>query len=91
MSTESCLEVTFPDDSIVSVLLLKSKRSRRISIRVDRYGVSVICPLNEGLESIRNFIIVNNKWILKKIQSYKKLSDKLEYGPLQKNEIVYLG
>ena len=58
---------------------------------MDRHGVSVTCPLNEGIESIRNFIIVNNKWVLKKIQSYKKLSDKLEYGPLQKNEIVYLG
>ena len=91
MSTESCLEVTSPDDSIVSVILIKSKRSRRLSIRVDRYGVSVICPLNEGNESIRKFINENNDWILKKTRFYKKLNDKLEYGPLQKDEIVYLG
>ena len=91
MSTESYLEVTFPDDSIVSVILIKSKRSRRLSIRVDRYGVSVICPLNEGIESIRKFINENNDWILKKTRFYKKLNDKLEYGPLQKDEIVYLG
>lgn len=91
MSAESCLEVTLPDDSKVSVVLIKSKRSRRLSIRVNRYGVSVLCPLDEGFESIRNFINLNNKWILKKIQFYKKLNDKLEYGPLQKNEIVYLG
>lgn len=92
MRLESCLQVSLPDDSIVSVNLIKSKRSRRLSIRVDRYGVSVVCPLSEDLESIRNFISVNNKWILKKTRFYKRLNDdKLEYDPLQQNEIIYLG
>ncbi len=91
MGSETFLEATLPDDSIVSVKLIMSKRSRRLSIRVNRHGVSVVSPLNDGIETIRNFINENNEWILKKSQFYKKLNDKLEYDPLQNDEIVYLG
>jgi hypothetical protein len=51
----------------------------------------VLSPVNEGIESIRNFISANNLWILKKTKFYAKLNNKLNYAPLQKDEITYLG
>jgi hypothetical protein len=51
----------------------------------------VLSPVNEEIESIRNFISANNIWILKKTKFYAKLNNKLNYAPLQKDEITYLG
>lgn len=60
-------------------------------IRVDRSSISVVSPINQDITSVRNFISNNNSWILKKIIFYAKLNSKLEYGPLLKDEIIYLG
>jgi len=60
-------------------------------IRVDRSGISVVSPINQDINSVRNFISNNNSWILKKIIFYAKLNSKLEYGPLLNDEIIYLG
>lgn len=60
-------------------------------IRVDRSGISVVSPINQEINSVKNFISNNNSWILKKIIFYAKLNSKLEYGRLLNNEIIYLG
>jgi predicted metal-dependent hydrolase len=91
LGPESSIQVTLPDKSIANVKLIKSRRSKRICIRVDRYGISVLYPVNKDIETIKNFISNNKAWILKKIKFYTKLNSKLEYGPLQKDEIIYLG
>jgi predicted metal-dependent hydrolase len=88
---ESWIELTLPDKSIANVKLIRSTRSKRMSIRVDRRGISVLSPVTEEVETIRNFISDNNTWILNKSKFYAKLNNKLEYGPLQKDEIIYLG
>jgi predicted metal-dependent hydrolase len=88
---ESWIELTLPDKSIANVKLIRSTRSKRMSIRVDRRGISVLSPVNEEDETIRNFISDNNTWILNKSKFYAKLNNKLEYGPLQNDEIIYLG
>jgi predicted metal-dependent hydrolase len=91
LSPESWIEVTLPDKSIADVKLIRSRRSKRMCIRVDRRGISVLSPVNEEVETIRNFISDNNTWILNKTKFYAKLNNKLEHGPLQKDEIIYLG
>jgi predicted metal-dependent hydrolase len=62
-----------------------------MSIRVDRTGVFVLSSPNEDILSIRNFISNNEAWILKKTKYYTKLNSKLEFGPLERDEIIYLG
>ena len=91
MSHESWIEVTLSDESILNVKLIRMRRSKRMCIRVDRCGTSVISPVNENIETIRNFLSHNNTWILKKTKFYTKLNNKLEYGPLHNDEIIYLG
>lgn len=93
MNSQSWIEVILPDKSIACVRLIRSGRRRRkyMSIRVNRSGVCIFSPPNEEYESIRNFISDNKAWILKKTKFYTKLNSKLEYGPLQKDEIIYLG
>jgi predicted metal-dependent hydrolase len=80
-----------PDKSIECVRLIRSKRRRYMSIRVNRTGVSVLSSPNEDILSIRNFISNNEAWILKKTKYYTKLNSKLEFGPLERDEIIYLG
>src|SRR5687767_15899981 len=60
-------------------------------IIVDRQGISILSSMNENIESIINFVNANNKWILKKTKFYLKLNDGLENGPLQSDELTYLG
>jgi len=85
------MEVILPDKSTTSVRLIRSARTKRMCIRVDRSGISVLSPINQDTKSVRNFISNNNSWILKKIIFYAKLNSKLEYGPLLKDEIIYFG
>lgn len=47
--------------------------------------------MNERIESIRNFVNANNRWILKKTKFYLKLNNSLEHCPLQRDELAYLG
>ena len=91
MNPESWLEIVLSDKSILKVRLIRSKRSKRLSIKVGRSGISVLSPVNEDIGTIRNFINHNNAWILKKTKFYTKLNNKLDHSPLQKDEIIYLG
>jgi predicted metal-dependent hydrolase len=91
LSDDSWIEVILSDKSILNVKLIRSRRNKRMCIRVDRCGTSVITPVTEDIETIRNFLSHNMPWILKKTKYYTKLNNKLEYGPLQDNEIIYLG
>jgi predicted metal-dependent hydrolase len=91
LSTEHRLKVILPDETIACVRLVRSKRRKHLCITVDRSGISVLSPVNEGIESIINFISANNLWILKKTKFYGKLNNKLDYAPLQKDELIYLG
>lgn len=85
------MEIVIQDNTIISVKLIRSKRSKHMRITADRLGVSVVYPINQDSESIRNFIRSNEKWILKKIKFYEKLNGILQYSPLQHDEIIYLG
>ena len=91
MSPESWIEVILSDKSILNVKLVRSRRNKRMCIKVDRCGTSVISPVSADTEAIRNFVNDNNAWILKKTKFYTKLNNKLEYSPLQNDEIIYLG
>ena len=73
------------------IKLIRSKRRKRMCITVDRQGISVLSSMNEKIESIRNFVNSNNKWISKKTKFYLRLNESLENGPLQSDELMYLG
>ena len=79
------------DKSILNARLIRSKRSKRLSVKVGRSGISVISPVNQDIVTIRDFINHNSAWILKKTKFYAKLNNKLEFSPVQKDEIIYLG
>ncbi|MFZ0367674.1 MAG: YgjP-like metallopeptidase domain-containing protein, partial [Nitrososphaeraceae archaeon] len=92
MNSESWIEVILPNKSVACVRLIRSgRRKKYMCIRVNRSGVCILSPPNEEFESIRDFISDNKAWILKKTKFYTRLNSKLEYGPLQKDEIIYLG
>lgn len=73
------------------IKLIRSKRRKRMCITVDRQGISVLSSMNEKIESIRNFVNSNNKWITKKTKFYLRLNESLENDPLQSDELMYLG
>jgi predicted metal-dependent hydrolase len=73
------------------IQLIRSKRRKHMCITVDRQGISVLSSINEKIESIRNFVNSNNKWITKKTKFYLRLNESLENGPLQSDELMYLG
>lgn len=91
MNSESWINAVLSDNHIACIKLIRSKRRKRLSITVDRQGISVLSSMSETIESIRNFVNINNKWILKKTKFYLKINKGLEYGPLQKDELIYLG
>ncbi|HJU79042.1 MAG TPA: SprT family zinc-dependent metalloprotease [Nitrososphaeraceae archaeon] len=91
MNSESWINVALSDNSIACIKWIRSKRRKHLCITVDRQGISVLSSMNEKVESIRNFVSVNNIWILKKIKYYLKLNSSLDHGPLQRDELTYLG
>lgn len=73
------------------VRLVRNTRIKRMCIRADLCGISIVSPVKQDIDEVRNFVNSNNSWILKKVKFYTKLNNKLEYGPILKDEIIYLG
>ncbi len=91
MNPESWIEVTLPDTTVIMVKLIKNTKSKRMCIRADLCGISIVSQVKQDIDEVRNFINNNNLWILKKIKFYTKLNNKLEFGHILKDEIIYLG
>jgi predicted metal-dependent hydrolase len=91
LNSDPRIEVTLQDQTTTWVKLIRSTRSKHMYIRADLGGISIVSPIKQDIDEIRNFINNNKSWILKKIIFYAKLNSKLEYGPLLKDEIIYLG
>jgi len=91
LKSESWISVALFDNNITCIKLIRSKRRKRMCITVDRHGISVLSSINEKIESIRNFVNANNKWIVKTTKFYLRLNESLEHGPLQRDELLYLG
>ena len=76
MNAESWMEVTLPDKTITKVKLMKNTRRKRICIKADVCGISVMSPVNQNIEEIRKFVNSSHSWISKKIKFYSKLNNK---------------
>jgi predicted metal-dependent hydrolase len=85
------IEVTLQDQTTTWVKLIRSTRSKQMYIRADLGGISIVSPIKQDIDEIRNFINKNKSWILKKVIFYTKLNNKLEYGHILKDKIIYLG
>ncbi|HXW12635.1 MAG TPA: YgjP-like metallopeptidase domain-containing protein, partial [Nitrososphaeraceae archaeon] len=91
MNSESWINIALSDNTMACIKLIRSKRRKRMCITVDRQGISVLSSMNEKIESIRNFVNSNNKWITKKTKFYLRLNESLENDPLQSDELMYRG
>jgi predicted metal-dependent hydrolase len=90
LNSDPRIEVSLQDQTTTWVKLIRSTRSKQMYIRADLGGISIVSPIKQDIDEIRNFINNNKSWILKKVIFYTKLNNKLEYGHILKDEIIYL-
>ena len=88
MSIEILLEQT---DTPVQIELRRSTRAKHISLHADIYGIRVVAPFHQSVESIKQFVNCKRQWITKVYDYYSRLRKKIGESEIQKDTILYFG
>jgi len=74
MSIEILLKQT---DTAVQIELRRSSRAKHISLHADVYGIRVVAPIHQSVESIKQFVNSKRQWISKVYDYYSRLKKKI--------------
>ena len=88
MSIEILLEQT---DTPVQIEPRRSTRAKHISLHADIYGIRVVAPFHQSVESIKQFVNCKRQWITKVYDYYSRLRKKIGESEIQKDTILYFG
>jgi predicted metal-dependent hydrolase len=88
MSIEILLKQT---DTAVQIELRRSSRAKHISLQADIYGIRVVAPIHQSVESIKQFVNSKRQWISKVYDYYSRLKKKIGESEIQKDTILFFG
>jgi predicted metal-dependent hydrolase len=85
------IDVSIAEDRAVSVELRSSKRAKHISLHADVYGICVVAPIHQSIESIKQFVNSKRQWISKAYDYYSRLKKKIGEAEFQKDTLFFFG
>ena len=88
MSIEILLQQT---NTTVQIELRRSNRAKHISLHADIYGIRVVAPIHQSVESIKQFVKSKRQWISKVYDYYSPLKKKIGDLEIQKDSILFFG
>ena len=88
MSIEILLEQT---DTAVQIELRRSSRAKHISLHADIYGIRVVAPIHQSVESIKQFVNSKRKCISKVYDYYSRIRKKMGESEIQQDTILFFG
>ena len=88
MSIEILLQQT---NKAVQIELKRSSRAKHISLHADVYGIRVVAPNHQSVESIKHFVNSKRQWISKVYDYYSRLRKKIGESEIQKDTMLFFG
>jgi predicted metal-dependent hydrolase len=84
------IEVLLPKDRSISVELRRSKRAKYMSLHANIYGISIVAPTDQSIESISEFVKSKSPWVSKIYEHYSRIREKIG-GHIQKDTLLFRG
>jgi predicted metal-dependent hydrolase len=85
------IEILLQPDTAVRIELRRSRRAKHISLRADVYGICVVAPIHQSVESIKQFVNSKRQWISKAYDYYSRLKKKIGESEFQKGTLLFFG
>ena len=85
------IEVLLHTDTAVQIDLRRSRRAKHISLHADLYGIRVVAPVLQSVESINQFVNSKRQWISKTYDYYSRLKKKIGETEFQKDTLLFFG
>ena len=85
------IEVLLHTDIAVQIDLRRSRRAKHISLHADLYGIRVVAPVLQSVESINQFVNSKRQWISKTYDYYSRLKKKIGETEFQKDTLLFFG
>ena len=85
------IEILLHTDTAVQIDLKRSRRAKHISLHADVYGIRVVAPILQSVESIIQFVNSKRQWISKTYDYYSRLKMKIGETEFQKYTLLFFG
>ena len=85
------IEILLHTDTAVQIDLKRSRRAKHISLHADVYGIRVVAPIFQSVESIIQFVNSKRQWISKTYDYYSRLKMKIGETEFQKYTLLFFG
>lgn len=85
------IEILLQEDTAVLLALRRSRRAKHISLHASIYGICVVAPVNQSVESVKQFVDSKRQWISKAHDYYLRLKEKIGEVDLRKDTVFFFG
>ncbi len=85
------IEILLQEDTAVLLELRRSKRAKHVSLHANIYGICVVAPVNQSVESVKQFVDSKRQWISKAHDYYSRLKEKIGEVDLRKDTVLFFG
>jgi predicted metal-dependent hydrolase len=91
MNSHQFTPVEFSNAINANVEIIRSNRSKRVSLKANRHGIYIIVPTSTSIQEIIPFIESRKEWISRSLNYFEKITRGLDPVLIQQGKVLFLG
>ena len=91
MNSRQFIPVEFSNGINANVEIIRSNRSKRVSLKANRHGIYIIVPTSTSNQEIILFIESRKEWISRSLNYFEKITRGLDPALIQQGKVLLLG
>lgn len=91
MNSHQFTPVEFSNVINANVEIIRSNRSKRVSLKANRHGIYIIVPTSTSIQEIIPFIESRKEWISRSLNYFEKITRGLDPALIQQGKVLFLG
>lgn len=91
MNSRQFIPVEFSNGINANVEIIRSNRSKRVSLKANRHGIYIVVPTSTSNQEIILFIESRKEWISRSLNYFEKITRGLDPALIQQGKVLLLG
>ena len=91
MNSRQFIPVEFSNGINANVEIIRSNRSKRVSLKANRHGIYIIVPTSTSNQEIILFIESRKEWISRSLNYFENITRGLDPALIQQGKVLLLG
>ena len=91
MNSRQFIPVEFSNGINANVEIIRSNRSKRVSLKANRHGIYIIVPTSTSNQEIILFIESRKEWISRSLNYFENITRGLDPAFIQQGKVLLLG